>query len=667
MRSRHLPHRSAAVPELVAGFQRRSIPELDSLAPGGVVLSGMGGVGKTQAAADHATWAWESGELALVGWVTATNRATVIGALAELGAVVTGAVVDDADQGAQHFLDWCATTGTRWLVVFDDVDDPAELAGLWPSTSGAGRLVVTTRRDEPWVLRSATRVVVPVDVFTEDESLAYLRGALDDVDGAGDLAAVLGHLPLALGQAAAYITMVPGMTCHDYLAKWHDQRTVLAELFPHGWTGADGYVDTVATTWSISIEAADRLDPTGMARPLLGIVSLLDPNGIPLSVLTSGPVCEFLSKGSNHSVDAGTAARALGCLRRLSLVSTRAGDSGPVVRAHALVQQATREQLPAEWLEVLVTVAADALVASWPSVERDVRLGAVLRANAAAVAERGGPLLWRDGCHNVLFVAAGSLGESGQVHAAITRHEELHAAAAHHLGADHPDTMALLNNAAHWHVEAGQHEAAARILTALLTSVTRVFGADHPNTLTTRDNLGRATGRAGDAEGAAELSTDLLADRLRVLGPDHPDTLIARNNVAAWRGKSGDAAGAIRALTDLVRDQTRVIGADHPHTLITRNNLAKYVGIAGDTPAAILAFTELLTDQLRALGPDHPDTLTTRHELARSRGDAGDVAGAIEALTELADDQLRVLGPDHPESIVTRETIANLRARRTDH
>ena len=49
---------------------------------------------------------------------------------------------------------------------------------------------------------------VQVEVFTEEEALAFLtaRTRLDDGPGARTLAFELGYLPLALAQAAAVIT-----------------------------------------------------------------------------------------------------------------------------------------------------------------------------------------------------------------------------------------------------------------------------------------------------------------------------------------------------------------------------------------------------------------------------------------------------------------------------
>ncbi|MCP2271791.1 tetratricopeptide repeat protein, partial [Actinokineospora diospyrosa] len=465
-RSGRLPYRSSSVPPVVKDFQPRSVPELESLVSGGVVLSGLGGVGKTQTAAEYARRPWS---VDLVGWVTASTRTSVVSGLADLGRVVSDA--GDDEDAYRQFLNWCTTHS--WLVVFDDVADPGELTGLLPQGPD-GRLVVTTRRNEPWALAADSSELAQVGVFTAAESHAYLRGVLGEVEGIAELAALLGHLPLAISQAAAYVKRTPGMDCRKYVAKW--SRSSLKRMFPGEWVGVDGRRDTVVTTWGISIEAADLLEPVGLARPMLTVMSLLDPNGIPLPVLTSGPVLSYLSSGSGGEVDGDDAAEALANLGRLNLISFDADQ----VFVHALVQKVTRDQLPSDRLSVLSHVAADALLNCWPPVERDTALAAMLRFNTGVLAGHANTHLWHPDGHSVLFRAGSSLGRAGQVHAAVTYHQELHAGANQHLGPDHLDTLTARNNLASWLGETGNATAAADAFTELLADQIRILGPDHP-------------------------------------------------------------------------------------------------------------------------------------------------------------------------------------------
>ncbi|WP_026425423.1 tetratricopeptide repeat protein [Actinokineospora inagensis] len=638
-----LPLRSSAVPVVVDGFQRRSVPELDGLTSGGVVLSGLGGVGKTQTAAEYANRLWSAGEVDLVGWVTATSRTSVLSGLAEL----TGSPTGDASLDARRFLDWCGSTTHRWLLVLDDVTDPADLDGLWPHTGTSGRLVVTTRRNEP-SLRSADRRLMPLAVFTPDESTAYLTGVLGADSGIPELAELLGHLPLALSQAAAYLSMVPGLTCRDYIATW--QRT-LASRFPESWAGR-----TVATTWSISVDAADELPPMGLARPVLSVMSLLDPNGIPLSVLTSKPMLDYLSSGGGEPVDAVAAARALGNLQRLNLISV---DADHIARVHALVQHATRDQLPGDGLGRLAKVAAKALTSSWPNVERDTGLVLRLLGNTHALFTVAPAELWRSNAYRVLFRAGLSLSQLGFTDTAVEYHTSLYMMAHANLGVDHPDSLVARHEIARLLGEKGDHGAAVQAMTELLDDQRRVLGPDHPATLATHYSLAYWLGIDEPTTALVELEA-VLDDRVRVLGPDHRDTLTTRHELARSRGRAGDPAAAVRDLTEVLADRVRTLRPDHPHILATRHNLAHWQGKSGDVVAAVLGLAGVLEDEIRVLGLRNPRTWSTMHDLAYWLAEAGSTDIAVRAFHEVHDLRLGTLGPDHPDTKRTRGELDRL-------
>jgi hypothetical protein len=678
-----LPYRAGVAPQRAAAFQDRAGATrlLEQALERGEtavltgqarvhtgVVSGLGGVGKTQVVLDYVERVWASGEVGLWVWVTAGLREAIVSSYARVAADLTGVEDADPEQGARRLLEWLAATEARWLVVLDDVQNPADLRGLWPPATANGRVVVTTRRRDA-ALRGHGRCLLEVDVFTPSEAEAYLYAALADEPslavGAAELAAELGCLPLALAQAGAYM-LDRGLSCTDYRARWADRRRSLASLLPEPDGLPDEHRATVAATWSLSVEQANQLEPAGIAGTLLEIASMLDPNGIPADLFTTPAVTDLLAAGAGGEVDAEQARDGLGCLHRLNLISLDTESPTRAVRVHALVQRATRDALPTLQLPAVARAAADALLHVWPEIERDTALEQVLRANTDALADTAGEHLWEPDGHPVAFRAGNSLGGTGLVTEARDYFRRLHTTATRQLGADHPDTLTTRSNLARWLGEAGDPAGAAAACEALLADRLRVLGPDHPDTLLTRANLARWRGVAGDPASAAAALEELLVDRLRVLGPDHRATLNTRNNLAAWRGRAGDPAGAAAASEELLADRLPVLGPDHPDTLDTRANLAYWRGEMGDPAGAAAAFEELLADRLRVLGPDHPDTLDTRSNLAYWRGSAGDPAGAAAAFEALFADLLRVLGPDHPATLDTRSNLASLRGSAGD-
>lgn len=617
------PRRHGTPPRLADSFQPRTGLRYRVTADGGtVVASGNGGVGKTQLA----TVVFRESRRDFAAWITATSRDAVLSSYAEAATVIDPRWVHlPPEQAARQFLSWLGGTQRSWLVVLDDIADPADLQGLWPQ-GPAGAVLVTTRRRD---LRVGARV--EVEVFTPEESLAYLTEALtgdlprsDVVDEAADLATDLGHLPVALSQAAAVIAY-DGITCADYRSRYD-----LSSLRP-----VDDYEQPVALTWQAAIERADAMEPVGIASKALELAAVLDPNGIPQEVWTE---------------ESDDMRRALRNLHALHLV-THDPNGGPTsVRIHALVQKAVLHGIPD--VTPVVRQAADRLVEIWPETENDPRLSQSLRTNAQALTAQDG--LWVDGVHGVRFMAGRSLGEAGLLADAVTYHEDLHRAAEVHLAPDHPDTLVVRHNLACWRGHAGDAAGAAQALQAVLTDRLRTLGPDDPRTLATRSELAFWRGHAGDAASAIDALQAVLTDRLRILGPDHSDTLVTRGKLARWRGEAGDPAGAATDLRQILTDHLRVLGPDHPYTLMTRHHLAYWHGAAGDPSGAVADLREILADHRQVLGPDHPETLRLRGNLAHWRGEAGEAEAAAAGLAEVLADQRRVLGEDHPDTAKTR-------------
>jgi NB-ARC domain/Tetratricopeptide repeat len=636
-------------------------------------FAGDGGIGKSQLAAAVFAAAREVG-IDLLVWVNAATREAIEATYALARESVTpapGSFAEDAGQQSDAFLAWLATTDRSWLVVLDDVGDPADMVGLWP-TGSRGRVLVTTRRRDAAVT-GPTQTLVNVGVFEPQESLTYLREKLEaaqrdgrvpagTLDGAQVLADELGHLPLALAQAAA-VVLDDGITCGRYRALFADRSRHLAELFPDT-SPADEYSRTVGTTWSLAIDRADSLHPPRAARRALLLGAVVDPNGTPDTLWTTEAARAYLGAagpGAAQLISEQDAWRSLRNLHRLSLVTHEPGAGPRAVRIHALVQRTATDHLADSAYASLVRTAADALLQAWPDIENDPGLGLVLRQNADALSGRHPVALWQPQAHYVLFRAGLSAGEAGLADQARAYFDRLHTECLRVLGPDHPSTLAVRHNLASWRGQTGDAAGAAQAYAEVLTDRLRVLGPNHPDTLATRANLARWRGAAGDTAGAAQAFAHLLTDQLRVLGPDHPDTLAARHELAHWRGEAGDTAGAAQAFAHLLTDQLRVLGPDHPYTLATQANLARWRGEAGDPAGAVEASAALLTDRLRVLGPDHPNTLGTRHELAHWRGEAGDPARAAEEFAVLLTDRLRVLGPDHPHTLATRAHLARWR------
>jgi hypothetical protein len=659
------------IPSLAAARQRREIDAVlaEAFDAGNTsgpcrVLSGMGGVGKTQLAAELARRCWDDGKIDLLLWVNATSRESIISGFAQAGVASCGTDPADSGQAAQTFLNWLdRPDAPRWLIVLDDLTDPTDIHGLWPPTRPPGRTLVTTRRRDA-ALDGEGRSRTDVDLFTPDEAVSYLNNRLDRnsrlLDGAANLAAELGYLPLALAQAAAYILDQPGLTCNGYLQLLNDRAIKLAELTSDAIP--DGYRASVAATWSLSIDLADAYEPRGLATMLLQVTSLLDPAGISAELFTTESIrnysIEILTDSANQGSTSDLSAREvntmLGRMHRLSLIDFDGHD----VYVHSLIQRSVRDQLSPDDRDNISYAAADALEEIWPHPETDLVASASLRSNTAQLRSHAEAALCSPDTHTVLFLAGNSLGNTGQVAEAAAYFERLLGVCEGVFGSDHPDALSARNFIAAWQGRTGDASGAVAALEALLTDWMRVFGPDDRSTLNLRHNLAVWRGQAGDAAGAAAALASLLADRLRAPGSEPAELLAARHDLAHWNGRAGDIAGAVAAFREVFTDCLKILGPDDPRTLMTRDNLGSLQGKAGDATGAVRTYEKLLADRKRVLGSDHPETLATRGHLASWHGKAGDAIKAVICHEELLADRMRVLGPGHPDTVSTKQNLA---------
>ncbi|MFJ3644442.1 NB-ARC domain-containing protein [Streptomyces murinus] len=247
------------------------------------VLSGGGGVGKTQLAAAYAHQALADGA-DLVVWVDASDIEQVIARYAHAAHAVEAAadrlLGKSAESDAQLFLQWLATTRRSWLVVLDDLTDPEAMQAWWPPSSafGCGRVLATTRRHDA-ILSGGGRAVVDINAYSAEEAGTYLHERLSSAHAdhlldaqAALLAEALGFLPLALSHAAAY--MVNDAVCG---VLWPPKRSHLVTLAVHGTRELRGLSTFVADCQQWKLWAGQTEDDLPRRRAIRKLARLMGP------------------------------------------------------------------------------------------------------------------------------------------------------------------------------------------------------------------------------------------------------------------------------------------------------------------------------------------------------------------------------------------------------
>ena len=484
-------------------------------------LVGSGGVGKTQLAIEYAHRFAD--RYAHIIWVDAeeleTLTADMLGAAVAMGLVPKGT---ESTEGIEALLRELAGRDD-WLVVFDNAPAPKALRDYIPS-SGGGHVLVTSR-NPAW--HRVGGEPLQVEPFEAGESLEFLgkRTGRKDTEGAGEVAKELGHLPLALEQAGAYIEET-GISFGEYVEMFRTRRQELwSKEHP-----PDDYAGTVATTWTLALDKLKDSSPSSIE--LLRLMAFLGPVDIPLVLLEKGVevLPEELAQAVTDSVKLN---EALGGLIHYGLIQ-REEDA---LAIHRLTQAVVRDALGKDgrhrWASVAVKLVAKAFdfkkddLSTWPLCERLLPHVGVVVARAEeeqAFEEPLGRLLNDAGLclqSRVELPLAKRYAERS-----VALYERTH-------GPDHPHVAATVNNLGSVLHDQGDLEGAKAALERALGIDEKVYGPDHPEVATDVNNLGSVLQAQGDLEGAkAALERALKIIRARY-GEDHPSVAIIQGNLDA--------------------------------------------------------------------------------------------------------------------------------------
>jgi tetratricopeptide (TPR) repeat protein len=315
------------------------------------VISGMGGVGKTELATEYIHGNIDKYDV--VWWIRAEHHDRVREALVSLAwrleprLVGTDSSRDRTIAAALEKLQ--AEPGPSWLLVYDNVANPFDLGRYLPASRPGGHIIVTMRQRN-WPT-SPKAEAIEVSPFTEAEAISFLRLQVPGLavqDGREDpaqeedarrgeaarLAAELGYLPIAIDHAAAYLTET-ARSVDEYLTRFaQNAHSLLKER--HGGSEPSAHV---SGTWALSNELL-----TDDARHLFNLCAFFSPEPIAAKLFLRDPagideppgLAEFLSSSPRFRAAASQ-------LHRLSLAKVDAARD--VIQMHRVVQAVTQGRL----------------------------------------------------------------------------------------------------------------------------------------------------------------------------------------------------------------------------------------------------------------------------------------------------------------------------------
>lgn len=685
--SNEIPSRNPSFTGRVSELEELS-RNLDSqLSPRVQVISGMGGIGKTELATEYIHRNIDKYDI--VWWIRAEHHDRIREALVNLARRLEPRLAgadSSRDRTISAVLEKLQAEAESWLLVYDNVANPFDLERYLPASRPDGHIILTLRQRNWPSTREADRV--EVSPFTEAEAISFLRHrvpslAMHDERGrpaaeederkvadAARLAAELGYLPIAIDHAAAYLRE-SARSVDEYLALFAQNAHRLLNANPGG---SDPHAH-VSGTWALSNDLL-----TEDARHLFNLCAFFSPEPIAAKLFlqdTTGiddppGLAGLLSSPQRFRAAANQ-------LHRLSLAKVDAARD--LIHMHRVVQAVTQGRLREDHVDQFEAyrAAVDALLArtnpgnpdhsdgdtiydlSLQHLEsdhrflltpdealRDLIIDQVrrlhLRGAHVEAMQFGQEALgvWRDrhGADDlrVLRMAvevAVAMYRGGRVADSHDLILQIQPFLQKYSGGDGFKVF-LLCETIHGAIlrARSQFREALDRDAALLSKSETVFGQTHTRTLNVRNNIAFDYRQLGQFRMALESDQRTFEDRRRILGPNDPETLLSCNAVA--RDLRG--LGMYQESLDIARDVMNAFeaagGRENTQWLTASEQFATALRKAGHHWDALQQREYVLQRYRDYLGEDHMGTLTAATNLINDRLAVGDLIGAAQLASE---------------------------------
>jgi len=648
----------------------------------------MGGIGKTELATEYIHRNIDTYEI--IWWIRAEHLDRVRDALVKLGQrlELRQATTDSSrDRTVAAVLDTLQSGAwPSWLLVFDNAANPLDLQKYIPASRLEGHVIITARQPNWPSYIVADGIEVPP--FTDAESVSFLRRTVPSlaegnglttaedarrVSEATRLAKTLGHLPIAVEHAAAYLAETD-QSVVEYLARFTENAHQLLSEQP---TDSD-LPAPVSGTWAMSITLL-----TADAEHLFNLCSFFSPEPIatrlflqPAAAIGNPPgLAELLTSPLRFRAAATQ-------LHRLSLA--RVDGARDLIQVHRVVQAVAKGRLRLDRIEAFraYRAAADMLLASsnpgnpdqgssdqgydisLQHLESDKRF---LHAETPALRMliidqvrrlhlRGGHVEAMKFGQDALEVWRDSLGEENlqvlalSVEVAIAMYIGGLAADAHELilqirpllqrYTEGEGFKALLSCELIYGADLrgrSQFREALTLDLSILDKFEAVFGKNHERTLNVRNNIAVDYRLLGQFRDAFETDERALADRRGIPGADDIGTLMSANAVARDLRGLGLYQESLDVGRRVVAEFEAAGGRENIRWLDACEGFATALRKAGHHWDALQESEHVLQRCRDYLGADHMYTLRAAADLINGRRAVGDLAGAEELARQTHD------------------------------
>jgi hypothetical protein len=333
-------------------------------------LYGPAGIGKTQVAVEFVYRHMH--DFDAVFWVHADEASKMIEDVnrisVQLG-LVEESSVDSGDQAltrdlfkrwlgspAKSFKPGFSSERAKWLLILDHVIEPNVLNQFWPTERECGSILITSRRSMPWPPERYPSKTL--DRFTPQEGADFMCSLFgndvspEEKQCASLISSKVKGVPYALRHLTKWI-IGEELSFSEFLAQNHTRENKKLQKKMRGELARF----VVAEEHSF-LEAA--FESITLSRPLLDVLSMLDPDNIPERILGTNSPRVFIP---GYPVTQSSLREAMEELLKYSLV-TRSRTSATIF-IHRIVQDAVRKQMSPMYSRDVFNTCVLLLSAQW--------------------------------------------------------------------------------------------------------------------------------------------------------------------------------------------------------------------------------------------------------------------------------------------------------------
>ena len=218
-----------------------------------------------------------------------------------------------------------------------------------------------------------------------------------------------------------------------------------------------------------------------------------------------------------------------------------------------------------------------------------------------------------------------------------------------------PDSRNLAagyNNVGMTYGALGDHKQALEYQLKALAICERVLPPEHPDLAASYNNVGRTYGALGDHKQALEYQLKDQAICERVLPPEHPDLAISYGNVGSTYCALGEPQKALEYELKVILIFEKVLPKDHPHLATSYSNVGMTYGELGDHEKELEYDLKALGIRERVLPGNHPSLALSFNNIAwtyHALGQIGEAAAHMRRAAEIIN--CSTLPETHPDRV----------------